>query len=67
VPELAEVPLDPEPLVGWLPEPLDVPLPLLGASRSAIGLADGPVEVVVGVIEVAGGLTLASCGSTTFG
>jgi hypothetical protein len=68
-PELADVLLDPEdpPLDGWLPEPLDVPLPLLGASNAAIGFGEGSVEVVFGV-DVAGDLTaLESVGSTTLG
>lgn len=68
-----DVPLDPEDpplelLDGWLPEPLVEPLPSVGVSSFTIGFGDGPVEVVVGVTEVAGGLAaLPSVGRTTFG
>ena len=72
VPELPDVvPLEPEdpalePLDGWLPEPLEVPL--LGVSSCTIGFGAGPVVVVFGPSAVVGGLTaLPSDGSTTFG
>ena len=72
-PELDDVPLDPEDpalesLDGWLPEPLEPPVALLGASSVVIGFADVPLEVVFCGAVAAGGLAaLPSVGSTTSG
>ena len=61
-------PDDPELPAGWLPEPLDTPLPPFGVSSDTIGFGAGPGGVVFGVSVAAGGLTpFASCGSTTVG